>query len=158
MIVSRRSAGDVIMTNGQGESSGLNRQLTAPRRRRDSSASWRLSDRLGLAVAWALGLLFCAITAAIVIYLLIEGLKYVSPHLLVTHPTAGFTEVQFVPHGDHPSLYRDTTAVYLRLHFGRDDLELPAWALEVIDSFDAAMNLQAKRELMLEGSIVLTKG
>jgi phosphate transport system permease protein len=65
-----------------------------PPRRRDSSASWRLSDRLGLAVAWALGLFFCAITAAIVIYLLLEGLKYVSPHLLVTHPTAGFSEVQ----------------------------------------------------------------
>jgi len=65
-----------------------------PPRRCDSSASWRLSDRLGLAVAWALGLFFCAITAAIVIYLLLEGLKYVSPHLLVTHPTAGFSESQ----------------------------------------------------------------
>jgi hypothetical protein len=47
-----------------------------------------VSDRIGLAFAWALGLFFCALTAAIVIYLLVEGLKYVSPHLFVTHPTA----------------------------------------------------------------------
>jgi phosphate transport system permease protein len=65
-----------------------------PTRRPESSASWRVSDRIGLAFAWALGLFFCALTAAIVIYLLVEGLKYVSPHLFVTHPTAGFSETQ----------------------------------------------------------------
>jgi SAM-dependent methyltransferase len=71
---------------------------------------------------------------------------------------AGFSDVQFVPHNDHSTLYRDTVAVHLRLYSGRDDLALPAWAAEIIDSYDAAMPLQAKRELMLEGSIVLTKG
>ena len=39
-------------------------------------ASWRLSDRLGLGLAWLLGLLFCAIAAAIVIYFLVEGIRY----------------------------------------------------------------------------------
>jgi phosphate transport system permease protein len=53
--------------------------------------TWRLSDRIGLGVAWALGLLFCAITAAIVLYLLVQGIKYVSPSLLVTHPTVSLT-------------------------------------------------------------------
>jgi phosphate transport system permease protein len=66
----------------------------APRRRLDSTASWRLSDRLGLAIAWALGLLFCVITAAIVIYFLVEGLRYLRPSLVVTSPKAGFTESQ----------------------------------------------------------------
>jgi phosphate transport system permease protein len=56
------------------------------------SAPWRLRDRIGLAFAWLLGLLFCAITAAIVIYLLVQGLRYVRPSLFVTHPAAGFTE------------------------------------------------------------------
>jgi phosphate transport system permease protein len=58
----------------------------------DLSAPWRLRDRLGLAFAWFLGLLFCAITAAIVIYLLVQGLRYVRPSLFVTHPATGFTE------------------------------------------------------------------
>jgi phosphate transport system permease protein len=65
-----------------------------PRRPVDSRASWRLSDRIGLAVAWALGLLFCAITAAIILYFLIEGLRFVRPSLLVSHPTAGFNQNQ----------------------------------------------------------------
>jgi phosphate transport system permease protein len=56
------------------------------------SAPWRLRDRLGLAFAWFLGLLFCAITAAIVIFLFVQGLKYVKPSLFVTHPAASFTE------------------------------------------------------------------
>ncbi len=56
--------------------------------------TWRLSDRIGLAFAWLLGLLFCAITAAIIIFLLVQGLHYLSPSLLVTHPTVGYTESQ----------------------------------------------------------------
>ncbi len=65
---------------------------SAPVRRAESSASWRLSDRIGLAFAWFLGLLFCAICAAIVLYLLVQGIRYVRPSLLVTSPQVGFTE------------------------------------------------------------------
>jgi phosphate transport system permease protein len=57
------------------------------------SAPWKKRDRAGLAFAWALGLLFCAIAAAIVLFLLVQGLKYLSIELLTTHPTAGFDEV-----------------------------------------------------------------
>jgi phosphate transport system permease protein len=67
---------------------------SAARRRTDSTASWRLADRLGLAFAWILGLGFCAITAGIVIYFLIQGLRYLRPSLLVTNPTAGFNQTQ----------------------------------------------------------------
>jgi phosphate transport system permease protein len=65
-----------------------------PRRRsaRDSSASWRLTDRIGLAVAWFFGLLFLAITAGIVLYMMVQGLRYIRLELLVTPPAAGFTE------------------------------------------------------------------
>ena len=55
----------------------------------ESSASWRPSDRLGLAVAWFMGLLFCAICAAIVIYLLIQGIRFLRPDLLWTNPKVG---------------------------------------------------------------------
>ncbi|MCW2991455.1 MAG: binding-protein-dependent transport system inner rane component [Solirubrobacterales bacterium] len=66
----------------------------APRRRdaRDSSASWKLRDRIGLGFAWFMGLLFCAITASIVLYMLVQGLKYVRPELFYTQPAASFDE------------------------------------------------------------------
>ena len=64
-------------------------------RHRESQSSWRLTDRLGLAVAWVLGLLFCAIAAGIVLYLLGQGIRYVRPSLLLEHPNAaGYTQSQ----------------------------------------------------------------
>jgi phosphate transport system permease protein len=60
----------------------------------ESSSTWRRSDRLGLAICWLLGILFCAIAASIVIFMLVQGIKYLSPSLLVTSPTAGFNESQ----------------------------------------------------------------
>jgi phosphate transport system permease protein len=59
-----------------------------------ASAAWRLSDRIGLAVCWALGLVFCAIALAIVIYLFVQGIRYLRPSMLVTPATSGFTESQ----------------------------------------------------------------
>jgi phosphate transport system permease protein len=66
----------------------------APVRRsaRDSSASWRLTDRIGLGIAWFLGILFLVATAAIVLYMMVQGLRYIRPDLLVTSPAAGFSE------------------------------------------------------------------
>jgi phosphate transport system permease protein len=57
-----------------------------------AGATWRLRDRAGLGFAWALGLLFCAIAVAIVAYLLVQGLRYLHPSLLVTHPAPSFDE------------------------------------------------------------------
>lgn len=56
------------------------------------TAAWRLSDRIGLAICWALGLAFCAIAVAIVVYLLVQGIKFLKPSMLVTPATAGFSE------------------------------------------------------------------
>ena len=70
-------------------------QAAPPRGRppaaQNQSPPWRLTDRIGLAIAWFLGLLFCAVAGALVIYFLVQGLKYVRPSLFVTNPTAGFT-------------------------------------------------------------------
>lgn len=57
-----------------------------PRGPRESSASWRWSDRLGLAFAWFIGLLFCAICAAVMIFLIVQGVHYIRPSLLWTNP------------------------------------------------------------------------
>jgi phosphate transport system permease protein len=62
--------------------------------RADTTASWSLADRAGLAFAWFLGLLFCAITAGIVIYLLIQGIRFVQPSMLWTNPQVGNNQSQ----------------------------------------------------------------
>lgn len=61
---------------------------------RRTAPTWRMRDRVGLAIAWLLGGLFFAITLAIVVYMLIQGIKYVRPELFVTHPAAGFDEAE----------------------------------------------------------------
>jgi phosphate transport system permease protein len=60
----------------------------------EGSATWRLSDRIGLAICWALGLLFCALAVAIVLYLLVQGVKYLRPEMLTTPAAAGFTQAE----------------------------------------------------------------
>ncbi len=70
-------------------------QAAPPRGRppaaQNQSPPWRLTDRIGLAMAWLLGLLFCAVAGGLVIYFLVQGLKYVRPSLFVTNPAPGFT-------------------------------------------------------------------
>jgi phosphate transport system permease protein len=65
---------------------------SAPTKAVEGSATWSLLDRLGLAFCWFLGLLFCAIAAAVVIYLLVQGIKFLKPSMLVTPASAGYTE------------------------------------------------------------------
>ncbi len=60
----------------------------------EGSATWSLVDRVGLAICWALGLLFCAIAVAIVAYLFVQGIKFLKPSMLVTPAASGFTENQ----------------------------------------------------------------
>lgn len=60
----------------------------------EGSATWRLTDRIGLAICWALGLLFCAIALAIAVYLLIQGIKFLKPSMLVTPASSGFSETE----------------------------------------------------------------
>jgi phosphate transport system permease protein len=60
----------------------------------EGSATWRLSDRIGLALCWALGLFFCAIAVAIVGYLMVQGIKYLRPGMLFTPAAAGFDQTQ----------------------------------------------------------------
>ena len=47
---------------------------------------WSPLDRLGVAAAWFCGLLLCAIAGAIVIYMLVRGLQYLSIGALFEHP------------------------------------------------------------------------
>jgi phosphate transport system permease protein len=58
----------------------------------EGSDTWRLTDRIGLAICWFLGLLFCAIAVAIVVYLLVQGITYLKLDMLTTPAAAGYTQ------------------------------------------------------------------
>jgi phosphate transport system permease protein len=60
-----------------------------PTRATDSSASWPLIDRIGLALCWGAGILLCLIAAAIVIYMFVRGTQYLSLDLITSRPEAG---------------------------------------------------------------------
>jgi phosphate transport system permease protein len=57
--------------------------------RRSDDSAWRLRDRLAVAACWAAGIALCLIAGAIVIFMAIKGLQFLSVHLLTTHPQAG---------------------------------------------------------------------
>lgn len=54
-------------------------------------AAWGAIDRIGVALCWVAGLMLCLIAAAIVIYLLIQGIKFVTIDAIGQHPLAGST-------------------------------------------------------------------
>ncbi len=54
--------------------------------------SWSIGDRLGLAAAWAAGILLCLIAAAIVLYMLFRGIQYLSLDLIFSSPQAGLDQ------------------------------------------------------------------
>jgi phosphate transport system permease protein len=59
-----------------------------------SDAAWSRLDRLGVAACWTAGILLVLICAAIVLYLLIRGLQYVTPTLVFSHPTPELNQSQ----------------------------------------------------------------
>jgi len=58
----------------------------------EGSVTWRLTDRIGLAICWGLGLLFCAIAIAVIVYLFIQGITYLKVSMLTTPASAGFEQ------------------------------------------------------------------
>lgn len=56
------------------------------------SDSWSIGDRIGLAAAWAAGILLCLIAAAIVLYMLFRGLQYLSLSEIFSSPQPGLDQ------------------------------------------------------------------
>ena len=54
----------------------------------ESSSTWPLIDRLGLAACWAVGLFLTAVAVGIVVFMAIKGLQYLNFSLLFQHPAA----------------------------------------------------------------------
>ncbi|HEY7952879.1 MAG TPA: ABC transporter permease subunit [Solirubrobacteraceae bacterium] len=65
-----------------------------PRPRRSSLRSWRWGDRIVYLLAWFSGLSLCLVAAALILYLGVRGIEYVSSSLLFSRPTAGVDQSQ----------------------------------------------------------------
>ena len=120
--------------------------VATPARRRtgavESSASWRIGDRIALGLCWGAGLLLCLIAAAIVLYMGYRGLQYLQPELLWTRPesssdqsrSGGFLDplvgtVALTAIGTLIALPLGVfTAIWL-VEFGR-----PAWLARMVES------------------------
>jgi phosphate transport system permease protein len=57
-----------------------------PAPRRDSVSSWRWRHRLAYAAAWSAGLALCLIAVAILGYMAVEGVQYLSLDMLISRP------------------------------------------------------------------------
>jgi phosphate transport system permease protein len=66
--------------------------VTRPAPRGDRLRSWRWGQRLAFLACWACGLLLCAITAAIVIYMGVRGVQYLNLDMLTTRPQPGLAQ------------------------------------------------------------------
>lgn len=58
-------------------------------RQKESLSTWRWGDRIAYVLCWAAGGMLCVIAGAIVLYMMLKGLQYLSLELLTSHPVAG---------------------------------------------------------------------
>jgi phosphate transport system permease protein len=66
----------------------------AVRPSRDSTSSWPLLDRVGYWLCWTAGIGLCLIAAAIVIYMLVKGVSYLSLSMFVSSPAPSLHQTQ----------------------------------------------------------------
>lgn len=70
---------------------------------------------------------------------------------------AGFRNVVVRGNHTYERMYRDYVLTQLRIAAGPEAALLPAWALRSLDAFDASMTPAARKRMMLEATIVMTK-
>jgi phosphate transport system permease protein len=67
---------------------------------RERTASWPLVDRIAYWLCWATGIGLCAIAAWIVLYMLVHGLSYLRPEMLVQSPAPSIRQSESGGFGD----------------------------------------------------------
>jgi phosphate transport system permease protein len=55
--------------------------------RRSAPRSWRLRDQIVFVVAWSAGIALCIVLLAVIAFFAVQGIEYLRPSLLVTHPS-----------------------------------------------------------------------
>ena len=66
-----------------------------PRRthgRRSALRSWRVRDQIVFVLAWTAGIALCAVLTAVVVFFAVQGIQYLRPSLLVTHPSPSVSQ------------------------------------------------------------------
>jgi len=61
---------------------------------RERTSAWPLLDRLAYGMCWAVGVGLCLIALGIVLYMLVKGVAYLRPSLLVEHPAPSAVQSQ----------------------------------------------------------------
>jgi phosphate transport system permease protein len=67
---------------------------TITRAPRERTSSWPLADRIGYWLCWAVGIGLCLIALAIVLFMLVKGISYLRPSLLVHSPAPSQVQSQ----------------------------------------------------------------
>jgi phosphate transport system permease protein len=68
--------------------------LIVVRPRRQSTVAWPLVDRVGYWLCWATGIALCLIAVAIVLFMLVKGISYLTPSLFVHSPAPSLQQSQ----------------------------------------------------------------
>ncbi len=53
---------------------------------------WRLTDQVAFVACWAAGLLLCAVAATIVLYMAVQGIRYLNLDLITSSPVASLKQ------------------------------------------------------------------
>ena len=84
---------DPRVIEADGLATGPNRaQIVRPGRQ--GTASWPLLDRLGYWLCWATGIALCLIALGIVVFMLVKGISYLRPALLLESPAASLQQAK----------------------------------------------------------------
>ncbi|MDB5423371.1 MAG: hypothetical protein JWQ29_787 [Phenylobacterium sp.] len=70
---------------------------------------------------------------------------------------AGFSWVNIRGNLHHTTMYGDYVTTQLRMAAGPDAAQLPGWATELLNAFDASLTPVIRRRMMIEATIVLRK-
>jgi SAM-dependent methyltransferase len=70
---------------------------------------------------------------------------------------AGFRSVSIKGTHDDPHMYRNYVMTQIRMASGPHAAELPVWAVDVLDGFDASLTTAVRNRMILEGIIVMRK-
>ncbi len=111
-------------------------------RRIRGSDSWSIGDRIGLAAAWAAGILLCLIAASIVLYMLVRGIQYLDLGLIFSRPQPGLDQSQsggfFDPLVGTVTLTAIATAIAAPVGVGiavwLTEYGRPAWLARAVES------------------------
>lgn len=133
---------------------------------KEGVSSWPLVDRVCYWLCWASGIGLCVIAAAIVLYMLVKGVGYLTPSLLVSSPRPSLLQKQSGGFSDPivGTLLITAIATLFALPAGvaiatwLSEYRRPAWAARVVSSTLEMLAGVPSVVLALFGLLVFSQG